>query len=190
MKFIKNILLGILVLSLLSCSYFIHKKERITKTGLIIKNGLYQLDTNIILSNLNLPPLLEKLESSEITEKRSVSYLPFNVKLFLDSLTHENFLIANPEEEWNITCISDENLPDRQLVFLGLGKDVILLAYLTGGIGVSEHVLIIKTENSKIVDFWSGLVSRGLNDKDKILEYLNDNIDKEYKLNSSFIYLK
>ena len=89
-------------------------------------------------------------------------------------------------EEWQATDIVQGNLPDRQLVYLGVGKDVVLLAYNKGGIVMSERILIFHVQNSCIRDFWCGGVLTELTNKQQIVNHLKANKTKHW---GNIIYL-
>lgn len=175
----------------------------------------YIIDTSAILNNSNLLSLIADLEKSDLDEKKTVAEIPSFIKTFLDSLT-DNFSIANPGEVWKVGCtspmeidnstqkksidpktgdtiitvsIKTKDVPTRQLVYFGLGKDIALMTYYTGGIGKSEHIIIIKFDDNKIVDFWCGNILIDLTNKAEILKYLKDNKDKHWGLNTNIIYL-
>ncbi|MEO6903988.1 MAG: hypothetical protein ABI315_12700 [Bacteroidia bacterium] len=80
-------------------------------------------------------------------------------------------------------------MPKRQLIYFGLGQDLALMTYYTGGIGKSEHILIFKFKDNKILDFWCGNISTDVTNKLEILNYLKTNKDKEWGLNTNIIYL-
>jgi hypothetical protein len=160
-----------------------------------------------------LQQLIEDLEKADLKEKKIVAEIPSFIKSFLDSLT-DNFSIANPEEDWQVSCVimgkqiqkkvydkktrdtlievsfdNSKPLPSRQLIYFGLGTDIALMTYYTGGIGKSEHILIIKFDNTKIVDLWCGNILTDVTNKSETLKYLNDNKDKHWGLNTNIIYL-
>ena len=183
------------------------------ESNISVVNGRFVIDTNAILNNNNLQTLIEELEKTELVEKKTVAEIPSFIKSFLDSLT-DNFSIANAGEDWQVGCVimgkqiqkkvydektgdtliqvtfdNSQPRPSRQLVYFGLGKDIALMAYYTGGFGKSEHILIIKFDDKKIVDFWCGNILTDVTNTTEILKYLNDNKDKHWGLNTNIIYL-
>ena len=70
-----------------------------------------------------------------------------------------------------------------------MGQNIALLTYYLGGIGKSERILIFHFENHCVTDFWCGGVLADLLTKDEILDYLRDNKDKKWGLNTSIIYI-
>lgn len=142
-------------------------------------DGKFKVDSHVINTGQNLDALILDLEKTVLSEKKKVADIPTFIKMFLDSISYEKtFSIANHDENWQVGCTSVEiishskrynkktkdtvtivkvgegNLPTKQLVYFGLGKDIALLSYFTGGIGKSQHVNIIKFNGDKIVDFW------------------------------------
>ncbi len=179
----------------------------------LVVNGKFVIDTNAILNNNNLLSLIDDLENTDLTEKKTVTEIPPFIKSFLDSLT-DSFSIADPGEDWQVGCVvmgkqiqkrvydkktgdtliqvafdNSQTLPSRQLAYFGRGKDIALMTYYTGGIGKLEHILIIKFDNTKIVDFWCGNIMTDVSNKAEILKYLKENKDKDWGLNTNIIYL-
>jgi hypothetical protein len=181
-------------------------------SNISLVDGKFVIDTSAILNNNNLKSLISDLEKTDLDEKKTVAEIPSFIKSFLDSLT-DNFSIANPDEDWQVGCViigkqiqkkvydkntgdtlieitfdNSEPLPSRQLIYLGIGKNIALMTYYTGGIGKSEHIIIIKFDDEKIVDFWCGNILTDLTNKAEILKYLKDNKDKQWGLNTNIIY--
>lgn len=187
------------------------KSDRNYTSNLISFNGKYQIDTNAILNNNNLESLIDEAEKADLIEKKSVEEIPVFIRSFLDSLT-DGFSIASPGEDWQSGCCvimgkrtqkmvydkktgktlievtfdSSQSLPSRQLIYAGIGKDIALMTYYTGGWGVSGHILIIKFDETKIVDFWCGNILSDVTNKAEILKCLKD---ENSKLNPSYIRL-
>ncbi len=151
--------------------------------------GQFAVDTVSILTNKNLDGLILKVETTELAHYPEFESIPSFVKAFLDSLVGKKFRIADPGEEWQATDIVEGDLPDRQLVYLGVGQEVMLLAYNKGGFGMSERILIVHFEESCIIDFWCGGVMTELRDKDQIVNHLKENKNKHWALNTNIIYL-
>lgn len=209
-------------MTFLGCSNSTTKQEGIAlakqtpdnyESNVSVVNGKFVIDTNAILNNNNLQSLIEELEKTDLTEKKTVAEIPSFIKSFLDSLT-DNFSIANPDEDWQVGCVvmgkeiqkkvydkktgdtliqitfdNSHPLPSRQLIYFGLGKDIALMTYYTGGIGKSEHIIIIKFDNTTFVDFWCGNILTDVKNKAEILKYLKENKDKDWGLNTNIIYL-
>ncbi len=160
-----------------------------TIKGLTIKEGLVKIDTFVILTHQNLDPLLAVIEKTDLKTYRQVSDIPVFLVDFLKIITKDSFSIANPNEDWQVGCNVSDGLPTRQLIYFGLADNIALLTYLTGGIGESEHILIIQFSSEKITDFWCGNVMADLTNKEEILKYIKENRDKKWGLGSNIIYL-
>lgn len=196
-------------------SAIVKKSDDNYSSNLISVDGKYQIDTNAILNNNNLKQLIDDLERADLKEKKTIAEIPTFIKLFLDSLT-DNFSIANPGEDWRVGCIvpmeidnstqkksvdsktgdtvitvsmKTKHVPTRQLIYFGIGSNIALMTYYTGGIGKSEHILIFKFNSNEIVDFWCGNILTDVNNKTEILKFLKDNKKKDWGLNTNIIYL-
>jgi hypothetical protein len=75
------------------------------------------------------------LEKDTLTPKSKVSDIPPFARDFLNRLTTDRFSIANSGELWQATDVVYEKLPARQFIYLGVGKNTLLLSHLTAGIG-------------------------------------------------------
>lgn len=151
-------------------------------------DGHYTIDTTTIVSNSNLQILIDNLEKSDLTEKKTVAEMPVFIQSFLDNLT-ESFSIANPGEDWQEGCIIGEPLPARQLIYFGLGAEMALMTYYTGGFYASEHILIFQFNGNEMIDFWCGNTLTDVTHKTEIIHYLKTNKDKHWGLNTNIIHL-
>ena len=213
-----KILLGLFITTFCACSNSTTQQNRSELADNYVSNislveGKFIIDSSAILNNNNLRSLIEDLEKTDLAEKKTIAEIPSFIKSFLDSIT-DNFSIANPYEDWQVGCVriseqiekkvydkktgdtlieitfdNSQQLPSRQLIYLGLGKDIALMTYYTGGWAKSEHIIIIKFDNNNIVDFWCGNITPDVTNKAEILKYLNDNKDKHWGLNTNIIYL-
>ena len=224
MKITMKLIFGLFVMIFLACNNSTTNQDSLALdiksqdnyiSNISLVEGNYKVDTNAILNNNNLFPLIEELEKADLSEIKSVAKMPSFIVSFLDNLT-DSFSIANPDEDWKVGCsgpmeidnsnqkktidsktgdtiiivsIKTKNVPSRQLIYFGLGNDIALMTYYTGGIGKSEHILIIKFDNNEIVDFWCGNILADVTNKVDILKYLKSNKDKEWGLNTNIIYL-
>lgn len=148
----------------------------------------FKIDTVSILTNENLDKLISKAERADLKRFSEFESAPGFIKTFLDSIVGEKFSIADPGEDWQATDVALEDLPDRQLVYLGVGQEITVLAFNKGGSGMSERILIFNSDNSCIKDFWCGGVMAELTDKNQILNHLKENIHKQWGLNTNIIY--
>lgn len=181
------------------------------------ENGIVIIDTNTILTNKNLEFFINDLTKQELEQKMTYQEIPNFIKVFLDSLT-DNFSIANVGEVWRVGCtepfeidsttkttninkktgdtiyqfkFKTKEYPSRQLNYFGLGKDLALMKYYSGGIAKIEHILIFKFKNEILIDFWSGTGSIFKDNvtKEDIIKYLKENKNKDWGLNTNMIYL-
>jgi hypothetical protein len=126
----------------------------------------FKVDTTKIITNSNLNPLLKLLNRTKLTKRNSVSSIPrFIISeincWFLKGGNIDSFTIANPGEPYNKYDMITESLPDRQLIYLGVSKNLILLTYHLGAdIAGSHHIMIIKFNSLKIEDFWVGQAAK------------------------------
>ena len=154
--------------------------------------GQYRIDTTIILTNQNLQSLLKDIDQSTLIERLDVNDIPRFITSFLEELNDEKFTIANRGEMWQETEVVDEDevLPVHQLIYFGISKDLALMAYYTGGVAKSEHILIFKFQKKYIIDFWCGeIILKEAKNKEEILKYLKDNKEKKWGLNTNMIFL-
>lgn len=144
------------------------------------ENGVYRIDTSLIVSKKNKFTLLAELDKENLAEIKEVKQIPTFIKVFL---LLKNFKcindMANPGEEWNTGCITDfhdqvvrnvynaekkdsvptvmwvgDSLPKNQMVYFGMGKNMALFTYFKGGYFKREYSAIIKFKGEEIIDFW------------------------------------
>ncbi|MBT1711687.1 hypothetical protein KK062_25820 [Fulvivirgaceae bacterium PWU5] len=150
----------------------------------------FSIDTATILENRNLDALIASLDAANFTSHTKFESMPGVIKTFLGSLDENKFLIANPGEDWQATdVVLGKRLPNRRLLYLGVGQDIALLAYYKGGIGKSERILIFRFTERCVIDFWCGGVLTNLKTKEQIVEYLKGNKNKHWGLNTNVIYI-
>ena len=197
MKKNQLIIIGLFIYNLFACSDSPKQKKKFKKVESINKisvsnktpeKGNYLIDKNDILTNRNLDSLINIIEKSEIKEIKTVREIPFFIKNFLNSRTGD-FSIANPGEDWNIGCDEDEQLPSRELVYLGIASNIALMTYFTGGFGKSELILIMKLNKCKIVNYWCCSTIKDLYNKKEIIDYIKVNKVKKFGLNTNDIEL-
>jgi hypothetical protein len=158
------------------------------KTG-IKSVGKCDLDTSVILENGNLPSLIANLEKADLKTCKTVNGIPPFIINFLDCcIDSGDFSIANPGENWQVTDVIMEKLPARQLVSFEIGDSIALMMHYTGGLGVSEHILIFRFHDNTISDFWCGNIMQNLSGKQDVITYIKANKDKNWGLNTNMIY--
>ncbi len=179
--------------------------------------GHYIIDTNMILSNKNLQHLINDLIQEDLIERKTYQKIPVCVKSFLDSLSGE-FSIANPGEPWSSGCMRSfdidssiqkktidpktkdtlitfstktKTLPFRQLAYLGIGNNLVLMKYNLGGWATYGQIVVCKFYQNRVVDFW--ITETGYSEsasKDQLIKILKNNNDgKEMFFSQNIISL-
>jgi hypothetical protein len=157
-------------------------------SSIIKNNSLIKIDTAIILSNKNLQPFINDIRESSMTVSYRIEVIPPFIKAFLGQLSDDHFTIANPGKNWNCCDGSwNDSLPNRELICVGNDKSLFLISYETGGVGTSGHLILIRYQDKKVTDFWTGTMPENLNDKKAIINYLTKNKDKKWGLNTNII---
>jgi hypothetical protein len=70
------------------------------------------------------------------------------------------------------------NLPRRSLQHLSISDDLVLMTYLSGGIGVSDHLIIIEYNDSLVTDFWHCNTLSSLKTEEDIIRFLEWSSEK------------
>jgi len=148
----------------------------------------FSLDTTSILLNKTLDNFLLKLQSDSFITFNDKKAIPGFVKNQLNCLSGD-FSIANPDQQYQAGCVVIKKLPGRKLLYLAKSNDMLIMTYLTGGWGVSTHILFIKFTCNKIIDLWTGVCLKDLKSKTDILTYIKEHRNKEWGLNSNLVYL-
>jgi len=150
---------------------------------------LAALDTVAILTNRYLSHWLDEAQKAPLVAHRSAQALPAGVRSFVERITSEAFTLANPGEKYQETdVVYEHGLPTRQLVYLGVGDSLVVLAHYLGGYGASERVLLFKMREQKVVDCWTGFVQGKADTKESILQYLRENKDRKFGVNTNILY--
>ena len=152
------------------------------------KQCAFTIDTLGILSNSNLDYFVSKLNTDSFVTLKSKKAIPAFIMDQLNCLTRK-FSLANPNEDYQCCCTSSESLPMRKLLYLAVSKDVFVATYLTGGVGVTVHILFIKFSGKNIEDIWTGFSFDDLKSKAAILGYIKKNRHKHWGLNTNMVYL-
>ena len=164
-----------------SVTYQPHPISSIKQIG---NSGSLSVNQSLILQDKNLGAFIADLKKSSILLRKSVKGIPSVVKDFLVSFTTDEFSIADPGKEWN--CCDggwDDDLPNRELINVGSDGHLFMITYLTGGIGVGEHIILIAYNKKRVLDFWTGDISERLERKNEIIEYLITAKDKHWHVN-------
>lgn len=201
-----RIVLAIFILSFLACS------ESAEQEASSVPTSLVDSDTGSTPIPVKLQALLSDLDTSKLREAKLVSEIPPFIMRFLDSLTTD-FSIANPGDDWQETCTDygtpvhkkvfdkesgdsvvqmsfDNNrpLPTRELIYFGYSSNLVLMSYYTGGFGKAEHVMIMRIEGDRVMDFWHQYILHDLTTRQQILEFLRTNRDRQWALSAGITY--
>jgi hypothetical protein len=152
----------------------------------------YRIDTNAILTNRYLPRLLILARGTALHEFQSAQALPPCIRSFLTSSQKgQTVAIADVGGKYEATdALSGDQLPRRQLLYLGVSKDVVLLAYNLGGFASTECVLLFRLQDQHVCDFWTGHITgqHRQTTKESILRYLQAHKEEHWGLNTNIVY--
>ncbi|MDP9078015.1 MAG: hypothetical protein M3O71_11360 [Bacteroidota bacterium] len=140
-----------------------------------VKNFGDSLKVNqmVIVNNQNVDGFIGDLTTAQPLK---ISYgldgIPTFIKSFLTSFSEDGFTIAEPGKDWNCCCERNESRPNRQLIWQGNDGHLFMMSYFTGGIGKTQHLVLISYDNKGINDFWAGMVQDDLKSKAAIVQLL------------------
>jgi len=173
--------------------------NRAERSSVTFVSGDYKVDTIVIRNDFNKKRLIAEVEKQEFIQKNNIQEIPSFIWEFLDSISYDRkFDIVNPGEEYKtgitnyghviVKIVYDPNLqdsvfylsgdgailPNKQLVYFGLGKNIALMSYVHGGTGPFPNILIFKFHNKMVTDFWyrSRSLRDNLTNKKDILKNL------------------
>lgn len=133
----------------------------------------YVLDTLALITSRNLPTLLTQAEETNLVSYTSAEAVPPVVQAFLDSRgdVDRPFIMADVGAPFEKTdAIMDETLPMKQLVYLGVSPQLVLVSYYSGGMGLVQDVVIVQLQGLRIRDVWHGYVQNDPKTKEELLE--------------------
>lgn len=153
--------------------------EKQSTNSLSVSKGRCQIDEAVSKDDRNKQTLLLNLYNETLVRKKNKTEIPSFIITFFEGLSvDKKFELANPGEPWRIGDIMDfvvtkvydpkkketvniispgrKDLPGQQLVYFGMGKNMALFSYYTGGLRITQHVAMIKFKTDKVIDFWSG----------------------------------
>lgn len=145
----------------------------------------FKFDTARVYLNENLDDFLSEIEKSHLSDYNDKNAIPVSLKEQLELITH-GFSMANPNEEYRCCCTSAQSLPYRKLLFLSLNKDLLIMTYLTGGIGVSTHILFVRFRDNNIQDIWNAQSFEELKSKRNIIKFIKKNRNNLDRLHPNF----
>lgn len=144
------------------------------------------IDTLAVLSNKNIDKLLVQIEQDSLIESQKTSDIPPVIQSFLNQ--RGAFTIADYGQPFNATDNILEERPNRQLLYLGIGNQTVMMVYYLGGFGLSERVLLFEIKDNHITDFWTGHLSQDAFDKQQIIQVLRANKNKKWGVNTNVLY--
>jgi hypothetical protein len=154
-----------------------HQRELKYASSITVVNGAYRIDTNLVFANRNKKTLVAALEEEKLVDKNTVLEIPDFIKTFFAAISDETeFSMANPGEKYQVGWFDlGKGVPTKQLIYFGIGKNIALFSYYSGGIRRYQRLAIIKFEGTKIVDFWFDNYDVSAKTKQEMIEYLKDN---------------
>jgi len=101
--------------------------------------------------------LVKNIDSLSLQTYGQAAQIPGFIKEVLNCRSWKNnWSIADPGQPFNATDAVDLSLPNRQLLYLGLNKNYMLIAYKHGGMASNCPVLLFKFENEQVISvYWS-----------------------------------
>lgn len=130
------------------------------------------VDTMKIYLDENLDDFISDLQTQKFKTSKDKNQIPGSIRQYLNCLTSDNFSIANPNEEYRCCCESSQKLPKRKLLFFSGSKGTFLITYLTGGVGVSTKIVMLKLQDDKVIDLWTGYSFTEFKSKDQVVKYI------------------
>jgi hypothetical protein len=151
-----------------------------------IEDGKYRIDSSVVWEGKNKVRLIEQLEKENLAEKTSISEMPVFMKSFFDGLYASNKMeIADPGQEWKdgnpeIQLFDkygkplNNVLPNKQLVYLGLGKEMALFSYYVGGRSRSQEMVIVRFSGETITDLYFERNTALVTHKSAMVKYMRE----------------
>ena len=137
-------------------------------------NNNFKIDSVRIYFDENLDRFLSEIQTNKFVDSNDIGTIPIGIKKQLAFLAGE-FSIANPNADYRCCCTSSPKLPTRKLVSLTKSNHLLIMTYLTGGIGVSTHILFVRFDGDTIMDMWFANCLEDLKSRKEIIRYINKN---------------
>jgi hypothetical protein len=147
------------------------------------RKSVYKIDTANILANRSLNSFAENLKKNSFSTFNDKNAIPPSIKRQLRQIA-KGFSIANPGRPWQCCCTSPRRLPARQLIFLAKSQNILAISYLTGGRSVSNHLLLLRFDNGKITDLWTGYCEGNVHTVSDIIAYVEESKNKNQGFNT------
>ncbi len=139
------------------------------------------------------------LETTDLYEINIKDSIPEKFTRYLKSID-SNFRMASEGQPWQAGCsppmifdstkvktYRDEktgqlvsttgyveiDTPIRKLVYFGQNKKMAALLYMSGGIGVMQHLVLFKIEGGQIIEYWHGSIRGDISNQEEILDKIN-----------------
>lgn len=155
--------------------------DSIYHSSVSVTDNNYVVDSSVVIRQLNKKHIIAALAPEYLSEVKTVDQIPAFLSSFLSSLSKNGELdMVNPGEEFKsgitnfghqafkkvynaekkdsvmMVTYDTHPLACKQLVYCGVGREIAVIAYNTGGLYIHQHLAIIQFEGTKILDFWFG----------------------------------
>lgn len=142
--------------------------------GYCQESHAFRIDTVNLYLDTHLDAFLSDIGQGHFIHKDDKNAIPSFIKSQLE-LLGDGFSIANPNEKYRCCCTSSPKLAVRKLLFLSMNKRILVMTYLSGGLGEYTHILFIRFRDKQIVDLWNGKSFLHLASMNSILSYVRKN---------------
>ena len=88
------------------------------------QNSLRDYYSSFILADKNISKVQKSINTGSFEISNNTNSINPCVIQFLSKFIESNFLIANPDQPFNVTDVVDSSLPDRQLKTLFIAKNI------------------------------------------------------------------
>lgn len=106
-------------------------------------------------------------------EFNDITRIPEDLIKILETWNGSEIAFANPNEEYNITDLIDDLLPDRQLISVYLSFKHAFILYNHGGFGFHKHIIWCEFDDKEnIIDIWICNYSSTITDVSSLKTFL------------------
>ncbi|MEO6977401.1 MAG: hypothetical protein ABI113_03450 [Mucilaginibacter sp.] len=125
------------------------------------------------MNNQNVDGFINDLNTDQqLKTSYTLAGIPTFIKSFLANFSEDGFTIAEPGKDWNCCCDRNGDRPNRELIWHGNDGHLFIISYFTGGIGKTQHLVLVSFDNKGINDFWAAIVHDDLKNKAAIVQLL------------------
>ncbi len=186
MNMIRNILSIIIFAILVSCGNdnFHNSSENIANLNSLTGLNWYErvLETEILIEiNIKNPipeDFTQYLESIDSNFRMAIEGELWQVGCSPPMIFDSTSIIKHRDEKtgeiWSTTGYIDVDAPSRKLVYFGQNKKMAALIYMSGGIGVMQHLVLFKIEKGKIIEHWHGNTRGDISSAKEILKKIKN----------------